>query len=388
MKLKHIACLFLLATNTSFAQTSLDYANEDLWLCHPDSLRFCLQNQSATTINEDGRLKIEPHRFSPTPAFDCFYVYPTVSDDSSANSDVHPGRFEAHAIQAQFARFGEVCRLYAPIYRQATSTALRNLLVGKAADIDRDMLVNDVAAAWQHYLESENDGRGVLLIGHSQGAGVLTELIVNEIDGQEAQNRIVAAYLLGASGVLVPKGRDIGGTFKSMPLCRSKRQTQCIVAFNSFRESTPPSNDTRYGRARKEEERVHLTPACNVPGALEGGSTSLDAYLSTNADNLGSSSKQPSWTKTGTILTTPFVRVPGLLEGECVDKNGFTYLEVRVLGDVKDIRADDIGGDVVINGKVAPEWGLHLIDVHLTMGNLIQLARDQGNAYLESAAGR
>ena len=215
MKLKHIACLFLLATNTSFAQTSLDYANEDLWLCHPDSLRFCLQNQSATTINEDGRLKIEPHRFSPTPAFDCFYVYPTVSDDSSANSDVHPGRFEAHAIQAQFARFGEVCRLYAPIYRQATSTALRNLLVGKAADIDRDMLVNDVAAAWQHYLESENDGRGVLLIGHSQGAGVLTELIVNEIDGQEAQNRIVAAYLLGASGVLVPKGRDIGGTFKA-----------------------------------------------------------------------------------------------------------------------------------------------------------------------------
>lgn len=380
--MKQLVFLFLFAT-ASLASSAepLDYSGSDLWLCHPDNLRFCLQNQSTTIIDDDGKFTIEHHEISKNPTFDCFYVYPTVSDDASANSDVNPGHHEARAIQAQFARFGEICRPYAPIYRQATSTALRSLLSGAKVTIDRELLVSDVTNAWNYYLEHKNEGRGVILIGHSQGSGVLTELILNEIDGREVQQKIIAAYLLGASGILNPPGKDVGGTFKHMRLCRKATQNQCIVAYNSFRDKTPPPKNTRYGRARNPKNQ-HLNPACNLPGALAGGTAPLDAYLSTSGENLGSSSNQPPWTNPWRILTTPFVRVPGLLVGECVLKNGFSYLEVRVLEKSESPRANDIGGDVVINQAIAAEWGLHLIDVHLAMGNLVALAKQQGAAYV------
>jgi hypothetical protein len=38
-------------------------------------------------------------------------------------------------------------------------------------------------------------------------------------------------------------------------------------------------------------------------------------------------------------------------------------------------------GDVVSGGKVLPEWGLHLIDANLVMGNLLDLIASQGQAW-------
>jgi hypothetical protein len=50
--------------------------------------------------------------------------------------------------------------------------------------------------------------------------------------------------------------------------------------------------------------------------------------------------------------------------------------------DPADPRADDIVGDVMANGQVNASWGLHLIDVNLAMGNLVDIVREQGKAYL------
>ena len=79
--------------------------------------------------------------------------------------------------------------------------------------------------AWNHYLKNDNNGRGVVLIGHSQGSGVLSQLIRNEIDGKPIQSRIISALLLGTN-VAVPKGKDVGGAFKThaaLPLGRADR---------------------------------------------------------------------------------------------------------------------------------------------------------------------
>ena len=79
---------------------------------------------------------------------------------------------------------------------------------------------------------------------------------------------------------------------------------------------------------------------------------------------------------------TPFVTLPGLLSGQCVSKDGFNYLEAHVNADPADPRTDDIAGDVKLpNGGVSADWGLHLIDVSLFMGNLIAIVRDQAAAY-------
>jgi hypothetical protein len=65
-----------------------------------------------------------------------------------------------------------------------------------------------------------------------------------------------------------------------------------------------------------------------------------------------------------------------------------SYLEVTVHGDPSDPRADDIVGDVVTNGQVQANWGLHLIDVHLAMGNLLEVVREQSRAYLKARGTR
>ena len=51
-------------------------------------------------------------------------------------------------------------------------------------------------------------------------------------------------------------------------------------------------------------------------------------------------------------------------------------------GNPQDARVDTITGDVVTNGMVSAGWGLHLIDMNLTMGNLIDQVKAKSAAHL------
>ena len=94
------------------------------------------------------------------------------------------------------------------------------------------------------------------------------------------------------------------------------------------------------------------------------------------------SAKPPAWVKDGPAVETPFVSVPGLLTGECVSKDGFNYLAVHINADPNDPRTDDISGDVKVGPMTLTDWGLHLIDVNLAMGDLVDLVGSQSQAYL------
>ena len=75
--------------------------------------------------------------------------------------------------------------------------------------------------------------------------------------------------------------------------------------------------------------------------------------------------------------------VPGLLTGACVSKNGFNYLEAHVNADPADPRTDTIAGDVVgPGGQIAADWGLHLIDANIAMGNLVDVVGQESKAWL------
>ena len=51
-------------------------------------------------------------------------------------------------------------------------------------------------------------------------------------------------------------------------------------------------------------------------------------------------------------------------------------------------RIDDVGGDIAFNGQVQANWGLHLIDVELAMGNLVDTVGQQAKAYGGKAKSR
>ena len=358
--------------------TRNDYSDGKTWLCRPGRQDACAVDLTTTIVAADGRLTREEWKADPGAPIDCFYVYPTVSLDPEGNSDMTPGLEETGVVRAQFARFASVCRPFAPIYRQATLTALRAGIGGAPMRVDRALIYNDVVDAWNYYLQHDNGGRGVVLIGHSQGSTVLTQLIGNEIDGRPVQSRLVSALLLGTN-LAVPNSRDVGGAFKHVPLCRSAQQTGCAVAYASFRSTIPPPANSRFGRVEGEG----VMAACVNPAALGGGSGELHAYLSSSGRSIVGSAAEPQpWVTPPQPIATPFVSVPGLLTAQCVKNERGSYLEVTVHGDPADPRTDDIPGDVMTLGQVNASWGLHLIDVNLAQGNLIDLVRRQGSAYL------
>lgn len=368
------------APGAASTPASNDYNDGKSWLCRPGRQDACAVDLTTTIVPANGKLTVEKWSPKPDAPIDCFYVYPTVSNDATGNSDMIPGAEETGVIRAQFARFGSVCRVYAPLYRQVTLTALRALIAGKPMAADRVLGYKDVVDAWNYYLEHDNKGRGVVLIGHSQGSGVLTQLIRNEIDGKPVQSRVVSALLLGTS-LPVPKGKDVGGAFQHMPLCHAAGQTGCVIAYASFRSTVPPPANSRFGKVGGE----NMVAACVNPAALGGGSGELHSYLSAAGSSLGSSAEPRPWVKPAQPINTPFVSVPGLLTAACVSNDKGSYLEITVHGNPADPRTDDIAGDVQVNGQVLPDWGLHLIDVHLAMGNLIDIVREQSKAYLTTA---
>ena len=69
--------------------------------------------------------------------------------------------------------------------------------------------------AWREYLARDNRGRGVVLIGHSQGTRMLRRLIREEIDpSPAARGRLVSAMLLGGN-VIVRRGEVTAGTSRT-----------------------------------------------------------------------------------------------------------------------------------------------------------------------------
>jgi hypothetical protein len=351
-----------------------DYSQDATWLCRPGRHDACAVDLSTTIVAANGKLSHEAFKANPKAQIDCFYVYPTVSFDTTPNSDMNPGPEEMSVIRAQFARFGSQCRTFAPLYRQVTLTALRANMSGKPMTVDRALGYNDVVDAWNYYLQHDNNGRGVVLIGHSQGSGVLTQLIHNEIDGKPVQSQLISAILMGTT-LPVPAGKDVGGAFKSIPLCHDSKQLGCAIAYASFRANSPPPANSLFGRAQNGN-----VAACVNPAALGGGSGALHSYMSTGGAGVSAVAAKP-WVTPEKKIETPFVSVPGLLTSECVSNEAGSYLAITVHGDPKDPRTDDISGDVVANGEVQKNWGLHLIDANLAMGNLVDIVHDEGAAY-------
>jgi hypothetical protein len=368
--------------NAAEAAPPADYSDPARWICRPGRADACVVDLDATVIAEDGSMTRETFHADPDAPIDCFYVYPTVSQEPTGNADFAIDRDITRTIVQQFARFGARCRLFAPVYRQITVPGLIAEFSGKPMPMSRELAYGDVRAAWRSYLANDNHGRGFVLVGHSQGTGVLSRLVREEIDGKPIQSQMVSALLIGGGGWLAVKPGDAAALiFPHTPVCRTNTEIGCIIGFSSFRAEAPPAAATLFEKA---PEGAH--PACANPAALAGGEGSLDAYLSASGESISFEAKEPvAWTNPPHPIDTPFVKAPGLLRARCVEDGQVAYLAVSRNAVPNGPRAGDIKGDLIINGKVLPDWGLHLVDVNLTMGNLLDVVGDETRAYLARA---
>ena len=346
------------AGTTEPSATAPSTPDSQVWLCKPGlASNPCRSDLTATTVTADGTKTTERTEPAPTQPIDCFYVYPTVSNQPTPNANLRIDPAETGVAIAQASRFSQVCDVYAPMYRQVTVFGL--VQPGKA---DREIPYADVLNAWNDYLARYNDGRGVVLIGHSQGAFILKQLVADEIEKHDSERRrIVSAILLGAN-VTVKDGRDTGGDFAQMPACHSDRDFGCVIAFSSFGHEPPA--ESLFGRTRTGGQHV----LCTNPAALDGGSAPLDAYFP--ARRLGG----PINFTLEPLGPTPWVHYPDLFTGECKTADGATWLQV----DDRRTQPDD---RLVLRESLGPTWGLHIYDMNVALGNLVDVVRAETAAY-------
>jgi hypothetical protein len=353
------------------------YADDAHWLCKPGLTDdVCSRDLDATAVAADGTAEVVAHEADPDAPVDCFYVYPTTSHDPAINSDFTPGEAEEiGTVYNQVARLTSACRVFAPIYRQVTLSGIGGGARPADGTDPRAVAYGDVVDAFRYYVANESDGRGFVLIGHSQGAGLLNRLISEEIDDEPLlRDRLVSAYLLGSS-VHVPEGEVVGGDFANVPLCEQPDQTGCVVSYASFRSTVPPPPNSFFGRADDTGPA-----ACVNPADLAGGPAPLQPYFLIDppvGTLLGGTAAVDPFADPGRTaeITTPWVTYPDFVTAECVSEGDYTWLELSVESDPADGRTDDIGGDIT------PEWGMHLIDANVAMGDIEALVTEQAAAY-------
>jgi hypothetical protein len=350
---------------TAAPYVSAIYADTANWICRPDTTDLCDSDLEVTVVAPDGTATVEPFAPAVDADVDCFYLYPTTSEDRSINSDFVAGA-ELATTRAQAGPFAEVCNVYAPIYRSVTLPALFGQVEGDRA-AGQVIAYGDALDSWRHYLANDNDGRGVILIGHSQGSSHLARILREEIDPSAAvRELIVSAYITGSS-VTVPLGADVGGDLKEIPLCRALDQTGCVVTYATFRSTAPPPENSFFGRPRRDQPGM---AGCVNPAAPGGGSAPVSGAYASGDWALADKSLVPA---------TAFMDFPGLVTAECKYENGFSYLELTVRPDPADPRTDDLFGV-----DLTPEWGTHIGDISALSGSLVEMARQQIEAYTAS----
>ena len=333
-------------------------AHATLWLCRPGLPgNPCEGGLDAAVVRADGSRSLEPFVPAADPTADCFYVYPTVSEAKTRSAPLEVTPAEVRVTRVQAARFAASCRLYAPVYQQITRQGLFTGGLGSAEA--RDLAYADVLSAFNDYLNTYNQGRPFVLIGHSQGTTNLVRLIQEQIDGDEVlRARLLSALLLGGS-VTVRPGEDAGGTFVNIPACREATQTGCVVAYDSY-AGEPPA-DGIFGRSTPTRQSL-----CVQPGTLLGRGDRLRPYYPTTT-LVGDPPRTSPPPETG------FTAYPDAVTATCRTTPAFGWLDVSVA-------ATGPGAPPAITDELGPTWGLHRLDVTLALGDLVPLVAAQAQA--------
>src|SRR5947209_8607075 len=145
-----------LMTATTFGALAAGASAKTVWLCFPGHRPDpCTPGLSTTVYSPTLKqpLRVEHPKQVAHPGIDCFYVYPTVSDQRTGNANLHIDPEERSIALYQTARYSQYCRVFAPMYRQETIVAIGNGAFGKPTTTPNPALAYaDVRNAFLTYL--------------------------------------------------------------------------------------------------------------------------------------------------------------------------------------------------------------------------------------------
>jgi hypothetical protein len=372
-----LLCIAALGSSLTFATLAtvgVAPVEATVWLCQPGAKPDPCAPGLSTTIYKPtlGQpLRVIHPKASANPPVDCFYVYPTVSDEKTGNSDLKIQGTERSIALYQASRYSQYCKVYAPMYRQVTLAAIGGQPTTKP---NANLALGDVTTALNRYLRHYNHGRGFVLIGHSQGSFVLRSVMAKVIDPNPGLRRkLLSAILLGGN-VVVKGNTGVGGDFHHIPACRSEAQLGCVIAFSTFDQPAP--SNSLFGRPSALPGEI-LPPGarvlCTNPASLGGGAGVLDSVapsapfaphstLAAGIKLLNINFPQPP---------TVYWAANGAYSAKCVESGGAHVLMIKARR-----------GAPTPTPSPNAQWGLHLLDANIALGNLIGIVRAESRAFL------
>lgn len=354
-----------------------------VWLCKPGTNPDpCRADRTTTVVTFNGTMRQDAIQkpVKGKPAVDCFYVYPTVSEQEGPNANLEIEPQETQVAIDQASRFSQLCKVYAPMYPQLTLKAIK--APGGVTLEDELKAYGGVRSAFLEYLHRYNKGRGIVLLGHSQGSLMLEQLVKEEFDTNPSlRKQLITADLLGGN-VIVPEGQLEGGTFLHVPSCTAATDVGCVIAYSTFLKE-PPANSF-FGRPGSPLLEATPPPAgsqvlCVNPTLLtqNGGVGNLLPYAPTTPFPGEQAGGVPA-----PVASTPWVLGPGLLTAQCKNENGASWLQVSLSGSVsEELKTVLLAEKLLPEELIGAEWGLHLYDVNIALGNLVNTLAVQIQAY-------
>ncbi len=211
-----------------------DYTQEDAWAASPFKRDRADRVPDPSIKNRQEEAKA-----------DVFFVHTTtyVGDkgqgnwNAPINQELLNQRTDDFGIACQASAFNGAGRIFAPRYRQAHLHAFDDRDTESAVSA-LELAYFDIQTAFQHYLDTHNEGRPIIIAAHGQGSQHALRLLQEFFDGQELQKKLVAAYLVGEEVTL--------SSFNTLKPCENATQTQCYCSWRSYiRDYFPPSHDSR-----------------------------------------------------------------------------------------------------------------------------------------------
>lgn len=392
----------------------VDYDRPDRWACRGEADDFCHMDYAMTRLDVDGSrgtTTLSPDFDAPV---DCFFIYPTLNFNifqAANHEDLDKVSLPNRVVTSQAGPFSSVCRMFAPYYRQGTFGAYATQPIEEGAWRFRNAFV-DIAHAFEHYLQHWNDGRPLVIMGHSQGAQMASYLLHSYFDGEKQvttipgsetssmlRERLVAALPIGFN-VFVPRDERVGGAFSDIPLCAEVDETGCAIHYRTYPEGFTFTSTWSRGvdNILAEQGFLHRSfdperdeTACVNPAVGPAVPVNQVADAFGNPVSSGDIRRVEGTylidliaaLATGERMTPQQSHLPARYTAACRhDENGGNYLAIGLYSsqEVPEQRGDPLW----MHGPIASgPLGLHLQDFTVPMADLIEQVRRKSVAFAE-----
>ncbi len=203
-----------------------DYNQMAMWAAHPD-----IEDPSDLIpegVSSDTTLK----------SVNVFFIHPTgYLRGAHWNSPMDPNSATEentkHMLANQASAFND-CTVYAPRYREASIFSFLDT-DGTDGEAALDLAYQDVASAFDYFINNYNNNKPFILASHSQGTYHAIRLLKERIDPTPLADQMIVAYIIGMSTIT----EEAVAALQNIPVCDEPNKTNCLIHWSTFSELYP-----------------------------------------------------------------------------------------------------------------------------------------------------